>query len=62
MIPASEVLAIGSLVLLAMGYWLSSSPHTFAGRRLPVTAGHRLCMVGWLVQVVGGVLMMSMMG
>ena len=48
MIPASEVLAIGSLLLLTAGYWLSSGPHVFAGRRLPVTAGHRLCMVGWL--------------
>ncbi|MEE3207598.1 MAG: hypothetical protein VX239_01535, partial [Candidatus Thermoplasmatota archaeon] len=48
MIPASEVLAIGSLLLLTAGYWLSSSPQAFAGRRLPVTAGHRLCMVGWL--------------
>ena len=48
MIPASEVLAIGSLLLLAAGYRFSSGPHRMGGRRLPVAAGHRLCMVGWL--------------
>jgi phosphatidylserine decarboxylase len=48
MIPASEVLAIGSLLLLAAGYRFSSGPHRMAGRRLPAAVGHRLCMVGWL--------------
>ena len=48
MVPASEVLAIGSLLLLAMGYLLSGGTHRVAGRALPAAAGHRLCMVGWL--------------
>ena len=48
MVPASEVLAIGSLLLLAVGYLLSGGTHRVAGRTLPIAAGHRLCMVGWL--------------
>ncbi len=46
--PVGEVLVIGSLVLLGLGYWLSGRDHIVAGRKLSQRAGFELSLAGWL--------------
>ena len=45
----AEILVIGSLIILSLGYFFSSKPHIFFGKKFPVKIGHNLNIVGWLL-------------
>lgn len=46
--PAGEVLVIGSLLLLGLGFWLSGGDRRLLGRKLSQRAGFELSLAGWL--------------
>ena len=43
-----EVLVIGSLFLLAIGYFASEKDHSLIGMRFPLKIGYKLNIIGWL--------------
>ena len=43
-----EVLVIGSLILLAVGYFASDKDHLLFGIRFPLKIGYKLNIIGWL--------------
>ena len=45
----AEILVIGSLIILSLGYFFSSKPHIFFGKKFPVKIGHNLNIIGWLL-------------
>ena len=45
----AEILVIGSLIILSLGYFFSSKPHIFLGKKFPVKIGHHLNIIGWLI-------------
>ena len=45
----AEILVIGSLVILSLGYFFSSKTHVILGKKFPVKIGHNLNIVGWLL-------------
>ena len=45
----AEILVIGSLVILSLGYFFSSKTHVIFGKKFPVKIGHNLNIVGWLL-------------
>ena len=45
----AEVLVIGSLIILSLGYYFSSKPHIIFGKQFPVKIGHHLNIIGWLM-------------
>ena len=45
----AEILVISSLIILSLGYFFSSKPHIFFGKRFPVKIGYNLNIVGWLL-------------
>jgi phosphatidylserine decarboxylase len=45
----AEILVIGSLVILSLGYFFSSKTHVIFGKKFPEKIGHNLSIVGWLL-------------
>ena len=45
----AEILVIGSLVILSLGYFFSSKTHVIFGKKFPEKIGHNLNIVGWLL-------------
>tara|TARA_B100000902_G_scaffold86451_2_gene90659 strand:- start:4051 stop:5706 length:1656 start_codon:yes stop_codon:yes gene_type:complete len=45
----AEVLVISSLIILSLGYFLSSKTHIIFGKKFPVKIGHNLNIIGWLL-------------
>jgi archaeosortase A (PGF-CTERM-specific) len=45
----AEILVISSLIILSLGYFFSSKPHVFFGKKFPVKIGHNLNIIGWLL-------------
>ena len=45
----AEILVIGSLVILSLGYFFSSKTHVIPGKKFPVKIGHNLNIIGWLL-------------
>tara|TARA_A100001011_G_scaffold399069_1_gene506069 strand:+ start:535 stop:2190 length:1656 start_codon:yes stop_codon:yes gene_type:complete len=45
----AEVLVIGSLIILSLGYFFSSKAHIIFGKKFPVKIGHNLNIIGWLL-------------
>ena len=45
----AEILVISSLFILSLGYFFSSKPHFFFGKKFPVKIGHNLNIIGWLL-------------